>query len=738
MPFDRAFRLSSLLLAASAFGGLVLAQAVPAWLAALTAATLVLSALTTLEVSFLLKLFPHMTVPPRLWNVLLIGAFLFFLVDLTGISGDLLPAGIHFLTMLLTLKLLALHQRGDHRHLFAISLMAILASAALTTEIWYVPIFMLYLLTTVWTLLLYHLCDAGLGVSAPENASSAHLAHGDRPRGIRARFFWLTNGIAVLAFGLTVAIFFLLPRIGAGMWQKTGGEALRTTGFSERVDLGTIGAIKEDPQIVMRVALPQPRQARRDRLYLRGVAYDRYNGRSWNTGSPRRRNQGGTDDGIFSLLPIGSRLSEALSEPIIQDILLESLDTAALFSVPIAVTVTGEFPGLQTDSMGAIFLPFVSSARTRYSVTSREPLLLPVEQTAQKLDYPRGIQDRYLQLPELTSQVADLSRSVTRDAATPYERIMAIHRHLLRSYRYSLDVETASSAHPLEDFLFTRKTGYCEHYATAMVVLLRTIGIPARLVTGFLATEWNEFGNYFTVRQRDAHAWVEVFFPRSGWITFDPTPATGAGAIRSRWEALSRFSESLRLHWDRVFIRYSVRDQLAMVQGVREGGDAARDWVRRWITRMSVPAVSILQTLTGLVQGVAFGYRVLYVVLAVLGMAFVVLLVRDRLGLWMATHLPSSRKHPAIAQLYRRMLGILERQGMHKPSSTTPGEFVHEVERKWQAAGPLVSDITACYCRGRFGGRRLSSVELAHVTEQITRLRRLARTGRNATFLSAP
>ena len=109
--------------------------------------------------------------------------------------------------------------------------------------------------------------------------------------------------------------------------------------------------------------------------------------------------------------------------------------------------------------------------------------------------------------------MADLAHRVTQEATTPFERVLAIHQHLLENYRYSLESETATLSHPLEEFLFTRKTGYCEHYATAMVVMLRTIGIPARLVTGFLATEWNEYGGYFTVRQRDAHAWVEVYFP---------------------------------------------------------------------------------------------------------------------------------------------------------------------------------------------------------------------------------
>ena len=92
-----------------------------------------------------------------------------------------------------------------------------------------------------------------------------------------------------------------------------------------------------------------------------------------------------------------------------------------------------------------------------------------------------------------------------------------------RIYQYTLDVGGHRSDSPLDDFLFTRKTGYCEHYATAMVILLRTLGVPARLVTGYFASEWNNFGHYYAIRQQDAHAWVEVWFPRSGWITFDPT-----------------------------------------------------------------------------------------------------------------------------------------------------------------------------------------------------------------------
>src|SRR5512146_263470 len=157
MPFEQAFRLSSVLLAATAFAGLLFARSVPTWLALLTSIILTITLLRTMGWSLAVRVTAGMSAAPILWNSLLIGAFALFLLDLTAFSRELLPAGIHFLVILLDIKLFTLYQRRDYRHLYAICLMAILASAALTTDVWYIPIFLLYLLTTVWTLLLYHL-----------------------------------------------------------------------------------------------------------------------------------------------------------------------------------------------------------------------------------------------------------------------------------------------------------------------------------------------------------------------------------------------------------------------------------------------------------------------------------------------------------------------------------------------------------------------------------------------------
>ncbi len=245
MVFNQACRFSAIVLAATALAGLLFARSVPIWLATLTLTVLVFAILQTFGWPAGKTVLSGLSAAPSVWNGLLIGAFLVFLLDLAVISRELLPAGIHFLVVLLNVKLMTLHDRRDYRHLFAISLMAILAAAALTTEIWYVSVFLLYLLAAVWSLLLYHL--TGESPSANPAAEDAVRVSSRTASFITSRFFWLTNGIAFLTFLFTLIIFFMLPRISVGILQQPRGEGLRTTGFSERVDLGMIGSVKEDP-----------------------------------------------------------------------------------------------------------------------------------------------------------------------------------------------------------------------------------------------------------------------------------------------------------------------------------------------------------------------------------------------------------------------------------------------------------------------------------------------------------
>ena len=150
----------------------------------------------------------------------------------------------------------------------------------------------------------------------------------------------------------------------------------------------------------------------------------------------------------------------------------------------------------------------------------------PVDLREAPRDYPAWVTDRYLQLPhEFPDTVKELARDLTKDEDNPYDMAEAIRRHLL-SLPYSLDVIQAPPGRDwVEFFLFEQRRGYCQNYASAMITMLRSLGIPARLVVGFAPGLWNEDREVWEVQTRHYHAWPEVYFPEYGWIEFEPTPS---------------------------------------------------------------------------------------------------------------------------------------------------------------------------------------------------------------------
>ena len=725
MPFNQALRLSSVLLAAAAFIGLALGTNLPEWLLLLTGASLIVTLLRALEMKRLRHVLDRIRLSPTAWNILTVIAFMGFWIDLFWVSVDLLPAGVHFLLVLMVIKLFNLDQRRDYLHLYAISLMAILGSAASTTDLWYLPVFLAYLLMGVWTLLLYQLTkesDAGL---SPTRLPEESVVTSRGRQQITPQLFWLANGLAVGALCLTVLIFFTIPRVSAGFGQKGSGEGLRTSGFSETVDLGMIGPIKRDPGIVMRVELPDRTGLQSDRFYLRGMAYDRYDGKSWTTRLSHRRALAESPAGTFTIRHVSSRSPRPLGQPIRQTILLEALDTAVLFAAPYPESISGQFLAIQSDPTGAIYLPFPASSRIEYTVYSRPATVASADLQFQPALYTEIFSQHFLQLPESSERVGALAREITQSKTSAYEKAQAIEAYLSRHYRYSLDISPGVQTRPLEDFLFERKTGYCEHYATAMVVLLRNVGVPARLVTGFLATEWNEYGNYYLVRQRDAHAWVEVHLPNSGWVTMDPTPAVSEPAGDSQWFAASRVIDTLRLRWNRFFVQYNAADQLAVMRGLKEGTTVVRDRAWSSVSSLLAPAGDFAGKLLSRVVEGNVRLMVGFLSFVGLGLGLVIWLVqRKPWSRWNSSN-SSHGQHAVISQIYRNVLKQIARYGIVKAEHTTPREFLLVVGNQWAAAGESVSTITELYCRGRFGKMMLTQQEIDlayHSFRQLTLL----------------
>lgn len=194
--------------------------------------------------------------------------------------------------------------------------------------------------------------------------------------------------------------------------------------------------------------------------------------------------------------------------------------------------VSGRLPVY--DDIEAVFADDPNQVSSQYFVYGLRSIADPNDLRAASNDYPQYVRDRYLQLPtSVTQRTRDLAQQVVGDAgaSNPFDQAMALQDYLRATYPYELNSPPPPEDKDfVDDFLFETKTGRCEHYATAMVVMLRSLGVPARLVSGYHRGDPNPGGDGYIYREDQAHTWVEAFFPDYGWIPFEPTPSENAFA----------------------------------------------------------------------------------------------------------------------------------------------------------------------------------------------------------------
>ncbi|MCP9452594.1 MAG: DUF3488 and transglutaminase-like domain-containing protein [Nitrospira sp.] len=738
MSLEQAFRISSILWAGVSFVALALGTGLPAWLVFFTTVALLVSFARAVGAMAGWFSVPQVVRSAVTWNVLVLAAFFGFVVE-SLTSGELLYAGLRFLMVLMIMKLFRLRDRGDYLHLHAITVVMMLA-AALRADLWYVPLFIAYLALGVWTLFLHGMTrqrgnqpfTTFATTPRQQTTCPSGFEHGEEK--VAACFFQMASGLALAVLCLTVLLFYALPRLETRSYHNDDGAVIRTAGFSDSVNLGALGPIKLDPRIVMRVELPDRAIPERKGLYLRGMTFDHYDGRSWVNRLGRRWPIRQTTQGIFALQ--GQEGGEQMAPELLsrQRILLEPLDTPVLFGAPFMEAVSGKLPAVQVDGGGSFYLPVPVANPLEYTAVSRPTTVLPADLHPSSFpsQYPEEFLRYFTQVPPTSDRIAALARTVAQHARTPYEQAMAVQDYLARHYRYSLALPVSDHTNPLEEFLFKRKTGYCEHYATAMAIMMRTLGVPSRLVTGFLATEWNEYGNYYVVRQQDAHAWVEIYLPHSGWIVMDPTPAgdENVASADGLWLAWTRLIDHLQLRWNRVVVQYSAADQLAIVQGVQTGGAAIGHKVREsfqilleTITGLMEKSVSLLVTAT-LGQAVATGFTVL----VLLGLLRSMWLFRKRSqGKPLGMKEENERAGGPVTQLYEQMLSYLSAQGLQKPTPLGPLQFVNIVRHQWAEVSSMVEAITTLYCKERFGKVPLTLEEYDLARQRLGELRNRTR-----------
>jgi transglutaminase-like putative cysteine protease len=481
----------------------------------------------------------------------------------------------------------------------------------------------------------------------------------------------------------------------------------RMVGFSDKVDLGGVGKLRSDPTIVLRVDVPNlpPTPPPRLALYLKGTAFDRYDGGSWSRSLPTNRvpaEQRGRSVRILRYPEPHDRRLRVDLEPIDPQVVFLPIDAVALTLVTPMNAAPAQLPELYSAAEGGLSYRTPDDRGLRYEVS-----LAGAGDAVQE----RGLgseQARYLALPSnLPPRIHELAREWTRGASEPLLQANLIEGKLRRDYRYDLDSPSGAAKNPLDHFLFVSKRGHCEFYSTAMAVLLRSLGVPTRNVTGFIGGTYNRFARSYAVRQGDAHSWVEVYLPGRGWTRFDPTPPTSSAPrseIHGFLATLRDIVEATAQRWNRHVINYDLKQQIGLFRSVHEQ-------YRNVVNRSGVVG-RLLQT----------PRRAVIALLAIAGLAVLARhLARRRRSRPEPSKFPSTRELAArrIVELYRALELALIARGVPRPSGTPPLTHAQALAAMGHPVAEEVLQLTEQYLRVRFGGEALNDAERRHYAERV-------------------
>jgi transglutaminase-like putative cysteine protease len=321
-----------------------------------------------------------------------------------------------------------------------------------------------------------------------------------------------------------------------------------------------------------------------------------------------------------------------------------------------------------------------------------------------------GERARYLAVPALPARIAELAEAWTVGATTARDQARLIEGQLRAGYKYDLDSPSGAAKNPLEDFLFKSKRGHCEFYSTAMTVMLRELGVPARNVTGFVGGTYNRFSRSYVVRQGDAHSWVEVWLDGIGWMRFDPTPPSDAvprSELTGVLAVLRDFVEALGQRWSRHVIGYDLRQQLGLYDEVRNA------------YLKVIPHRGVMG------QVLASPRKTLLGAMAILGLAIggYQLLKRRRQPKKAKDRSDDERGAHEAAALYRSLERVLASRGVPRPASTPPLAHARALEALGHPLGAPSVDLTERYLRARFGGEHLDQAGRRAYLDRLQALR---------------
>jgi len=640
-----------------------------------------------------------------------------FAADLFLISRDYVAATVHLVLFATAVKLFSVKRERDYLYLAMLAFLEVLAASVLTIDSTFLIAFSAFLLFAVTTFLGMELRRSFLR-AAPSSTVATF------PRIPRNMLIGIASALVIGILVLASVLFFVLPRKYGGYMSSLARSNQLVSGFSDSVDLGAIGEIQQSDQLVMHVKLLSATVGIEE-IRWRGVTLSSFDGRRWFnlpdyapgpqlpqidyfdlTTAQRNWDSEATQ---FATGKVARRFKYQVS--------MEPIGTDVLFLPAKPESLEAQFRAIDRDFGQSVFDRDRTRGITTYVGESDVSRPSPAELASSAGSPPIQVRERYLQLPLVDQRVVELARRVTQADSTDYARAASIEKYLRARYGYTLQLPKTEVDDPLVNFLFVRQAGHCEYFASSMAVMLRTLGIPSRLINGFRGTEYNDLTGSYIVRARNAHSWVEAYFPGHGWIEFDPTPPA-ANFLASGSSRILLYLDAAREFWREWVVNYDFLRQ-------RQLGSIAATHSRHWVEDA---ALWVRSKYRGMLQSARAwstwisesGDKAMVAMFA--GAGFMLLLatmptilraVRRRRIIAGAAVQPSE----AAAVWYARMLRKVARRGWRKLPSQTPGEFASSISE--HQLRERVTSFTECYERARFGESTQDAVQLANLFGEL-------------------
>ncbi len=622
----------------------------------------------------------------------------FYPVDYAYLSREFMSATVHMIFFLAVLRVLTASTDRDYFFVKAVAFLELLAASVLSNSLSFFVFLVFFLLFGVATF------------TSSEIRRSAQASN-RAVRGSLHNFHWRLAGLTISAgigiLIMTAGMFFLLPRTARAAFRQLISQRYHLPGFSNEVTLGQLGEIKQSTTPIMHIRIED--QTLPMQLKWRGAALSSFDGQRWfnapSLGEPLH-----TTNRLVRLAE--SKQQWRRGTRISYEVRIQALDSDALFFTGVPEFARLDLKLILRNPHDSYRTGLGTSDGLHYfGISQLDADNVAASYAADPL--PVASQTLYTALPEIDPRISRLSRELTRDARNDVERGRLIEKYLRTNFGYTTQLLAEPVADPLAYFLFDRRKGHCEYFASAMAVMLRTLHIPSRLVTGFQSGVYNPMSDWYVIRAADAHSWVEAYIPNHGWVTFDPTPPDPNAQHASVWSHLNLYLDAAETFWQDWVLNYSLERQLNLAARVDQSSRASVSWLEYWNTRSRHAFAEGLDEMKRWAKWIV----ILLTTVALLAAFGRPLLEMIRSALRMRRLQKGTVCSSDAALLYLRMLAILRRRGYEKPAWLTPAEFARVLPASPTAE--VVHRLTSAYNELRFGGRSEAGVRMIELLREL-------------------